>query len=53
MSVSLDTILSNPMFSGVGGFVAGILIGFLIGYLIAYFRHYWKHRHAIATFGSR
>jgi len=50
MSLALDKIFSNPMFSGVGGFVIGILVGFLLGYIIAYFRHYWKHRHAIATF---
>ena len=44
-------LLSNPVFSDVGGIIIGFVIGFIIGFLLAFFKFYWRHRHAIATFG--
>lgn len=52
--MSLETFFSDPIFTGIGGFVAGLIIGFIIGFLIAFFRFYWRNRHAIlSTSGKR
>lgn len=47
--MSLETFVSNPIFTGVGGFIAGLIIGFIIGFLIAFFKYYWKNRYAILS----